>query len=148
MIPLKQIRKGILEGDMDMVALGYKCLTGEDLNKQEEKLSKEEEKEKDSSNFLSSSMEDFIVPSKKEDAETSSDKMAKSRPISLEKRENQFVDDGSEHKDISTPDTALTPRQRTTFKMISQKCEKCDQTYEVHPIHKREHYICDRCVPK
>ena len=158
MTPLEQIKKGILDGDMTTVALGYKSLTGEDLHSDEASVTEElpefmassqvEIDTPPSSPILSSTSNDFIAPSKKKDAETSSGRMAKSAPVSLGKRENQFVDNGSDHKDVTTPDTELTPRQRSTFKMISQACEKCGNTFEIHPLHKREYYICDRCIVK
>jgi hypothetical protein len=158
MTPLEQIKKGILDGDMITVALGYKSLTGEDLHSDEANVtevlpefmasSQVEIDTPPSSPILSSTSNDFIAPSKKEDAEASAGRMAKSSPVSLEKRENLFVDNGSDHRDVVTPDTGLTPRQRTSFKMVSQECSKCDKTFEVHPVHKREYYICDRCIVK
>jgi hypothetical protein len=153
MTPLEQIREGILEDDMSMVALGYKYLTGEDL---EEKKSNPQHATdppdpptpQDEHFTDSSSVEDFIAPSKKKDGEAAAGRIARSSPVSREKRENQFVDDGSEHRDIDTPATELTPRQRDTFKMASQQCSKCNKTFEVHPVHRREHYLCDRCIIK
>ena len=158
MTPLEQIKKGILDGDMITVALGYKSLTGEDLHSDEASVTEElpefmassqvEIDTPPSSPTLSSTSNDFIAPSKKEDAETTAGRIARSSPVSREKRENQFVDDGSEHRDIDTPATELTPRQRDTFKMASQQCSKCNKTFEVHPVHRREHYLCDRCIIK
>jgi len=140
MTPLEQIKKGILAGDMDAVVFGYKSLTGEDLSTQEQKPTpKVAEK-------TPSSTDDFIAPSKKKDSKSNGDRIAKNSPIPLAKRENLFTDDGVEHKDISTPEVELAPRQRNTFEMISQKCQKCQEIFEVHPIHKRDHFICDGCI--
>ena len=144
MTPLEQIKKGILDGDMVTVALGYKSLTGEDLHNTNTSEAKVDSPP--SSPILSSSSDDFIAPSKKKDSESSGNRIARSSPIPTEGRENLFVDDGKEHKDISTPDIELSPRQRNKFTMIKQECQKCSKTFEVHPIHKREHYICDRCI--
>tara|TARA_Y100000310_G_C20549634_1_gene747375 strand:- start:529 stop:975 length:447 start_codon:yes stop_codon:yes gene_type:complete len=147
MTPLDQIRKGILEGDMVTVALGYKSLTGEDLRDTEESAAEQIETDTPpSSPILSSTSDDFIAPSKKKDSKSSGNRMARSSPIPTESRENLFVDNGKEHKDISTPEIELSPRQRNKFIMIEQECQKCEKTFEVHPIHKREHYICDRCI--
>ena len=144
MTPLEQIKKGILDGDMVTVALGYKSLTGEDLHNTNASAAKVDTPP--SSPILSSSSDDFIAPSKKKDSESSGRRIARSSPIPTEGRENLFVDDGKEHKDISTPDIDPSPRQRNKFTMIKQECQKCNKTFEVHPIHKREHFICDRCI--
>ena len=147
MTPLEQIKKGILEGDMVTVALGYKSLTGEDLHNAE--VGPPEQLEIDtppSSPILSSTSDDFIAPSKKKDSGSSGSKIARSSPISTNSRENLFVDNGEEHRDISTPSVEPSPRQRNKFTMIEQECQKCRKTFEVHPIHKREHFICDRCI--
>lgn len=147
MTPLEQIKRGILEGDMATVALGYKYLTGEDLRGAETPSFEPSEVDTPpASPILSSTSDDFIAPSKKEDSENTGGRMARNSPIPLEKRENLFKDDGSDHKDISTPDVELSPRQRDTFTMISQECQKCGKIFEVHPIHKREYFICDRCI--
>ena len=156
MTPLEQIKKGILEGDMATVALGYKSLTGEDLHGDEASVtealpefmasSQVKIDTPPSSPILSSTSNDFIAPSKKEDSENTGGRIARNSPIPLIKRENLFTDDGTDHKDISTPDVELSPRQRNTFEMISQECQKCHKTFEVHPIHKRDHFICDRCI--
>ena len=144
MTPLEQIKKGILDGDMVTDALGYKSLTGEDLHNTN--ASEAKVVTPPSSPILSSSSDDFIAPSKKKDSESSGSRIARSSPIPTEGRENLFVDDGKEHKDISTPDIDPSPRQRNKFTMIKQECQKCNKTFEVHPIHKREHFICDRCI--
>ena len=144
MTPLEQIKKGILDGDMVTVALGYKSLTGEDLHNTN--ASEAEVDTPPSSPILSSPSDDFIAPSKKKDSQSSGNRIARSSPISTNSRENLFVDNGEEHKDISTPSVEPSPRQRNKFTMIEQKCQKCSKTFEVHPIHKREHYICDRCI--
>ena len=144
MTPLEQIKKGILDGDMVTVARGYKSLTGEDLHNTN--ASEAEVDTPPSSPILSSTSDDFIAPSKKKDSQSSGNRIARSSPISTNSRENLFVDNGEEHKDISTPSVEPSPRQRNKFTMIEQKCQKCSKTFEVHPIHKREHYICDRCI--
>lgn len=66
----------------------------------------------------------------------------------VKNRVNTFSDDGVESKDITTPDIKPTERRRPAFKMVQQTCQKCGQTKETHPTHKRDYYICDRCIPK
>ena len=132
---------------MVTVALGYKSLTGEDLHNTEASEIKQVEVDAPpSSPILSSNSDDFIAPSKKKDSQSSGSKIARSSPISTNSRENLFVDNGEEHKDISTPNVEPSPRQRNKFTMIEQECQKCRKTFEVHPIHRRENYICDRCI--
>lgn len=63
-------------------------------------------------------------------------------------RTNLFSDDGVEAKDITTPQIKPTERRRPAFKMVQQTCQKCGKTQETHPAHKRDYYICDRCIPK
>jgi hypothetical protein len=66
-------------------------------------------------------------------------------PVNQVKREIQFVDDGSD-RDIATPSVSPSERKRKPFKKVSQVCGKCSQSYEVHPAHARDNYICDRCI--
>ena len=124
-----------------------KSLTGEDLHGvKEDVMEQVKTTVPPPSPVLSSTSDDFIAPSKKKDSESSGSRIARSSPVPTEVRENLFVDDGQEHKDISTPEVELSPRQRNKFTMVKQECQKCGKTFEVHPIHKREHFICDRCI--
>ena len=66
----------------------------------------------------------------------------------IKDRVNSFVDDGIEAKDITTPKIEPTERKRPRFKMIEQICQKCGEKQKTHPTHKREYYICDRCISK
>ena len=66
----------------------------------------------------------------------------------VKNRSNEFVDDGSEAKDVQTPDTKPTDRKRRPYKAIEQKCQRCDKVVETNPTHKREFFVCDRCLVK
>ena len=66
---------------------------------------------------------------------------------SVKNRVNQFVDDG-EDRDITTPDIKLAERKRKPFQKIQQICTKCGTKVDVHPSHKREFYVCDRCIKR
>lgn len=68
------------------------------------------------------------------------------RPVERKQRVNQFVDDGSEHNDIATPEVSRTERRRPTFKKAEQTCSRCSKVVEVHPQHAREFFVCDRCL--
>lgn len=66
---------------------------------------------------------------------------------SIKNRVNQFIDDG-EDRDITTPDIKLAERKRKPFQKIQQICTKCGTKVDVHPSHKREFYVCDRCIKR
>ena len=68
------------------------------------------------------------------------------RPVERKQRVNQFVDDGSEHNDITTPKVSRTERRRPAFKKTEQTCSRCGKIVEVHPQHAREFFVCDRCL--
>lgn len=71
-----------------------------------------------------------------------------STQVEVKKRENLFTDDGVEHKDEqnTTPQIPLTERKRPPVRKIPQTCSSCSKTSEVHPTHKRENFICDKCL--
>lgn len=62
---------------------------------------------------------------------------------------NQFVDDGSMHRDSAnqTPDIKVSAKgTRKRFQMIDQICSRCSKTFEVHPQHARDSFTCDNCL--
>jgi len=71
-----------------------------------------------------------------------------STQLEVKQRVNIFSDDGTEHKDDLniTPDIKPTERKRQPVKNISQTCSVCSSVAQVHPTHKRENFICDRCL--
>ena len=71
-----------------------------------------------------------------------------SAQVEVKQRVNLFTDDGTEHKDEQnkTPKITLTERKRPPIKMVSQKCSSCNSVFEIHPTHKRENFICDKCL--
>jgi hypothetical protein len=73
-----------------------------------------------------------------------------SQSVDVQRRENKFVDHGTEHKDDqnATPQIELTERKRPAFKKITQTCTRCNRGCETHPQFKRDFYICDRCLRK
>ena len=58
---------------------------------------------------------------------------------------NTFVDDGSEFSDVETPEVSRSQR-RKPIEYVSQVCDACGKTFDVHPTFARETYICDRCI--
>lgn len=84
----------------------------------------------------------FLSPITNEDVPTK-----KAVPVNEVKgRVNQFHDDGSDATDIATPDFEPTSRRREPFKSIDQKCQQCGQMGSINPTHKREYYVCDKCI--
>ncbi len=71
-----------------------------------------------------------------------------STQLEVKQRVNLFSDDGTEHKDDlnKTPEIQLAERKRKPVKMVSQLCSACNTTFEVHPTHKRENFVCDNCL--
>ena len=63
-------------------------------------------------------------------------------------RSNGFVDDGEEAKHVETPTFKPTERKRAAYKPVEQKCERCDKVLTVNPVHKREYFVCDKCLAK
>jgi hypothetical protein len=66
----------------------------------------------------------------------------------VKNRSNEFVDDGKDARDITTPDFQPTERRRATVKYVDQHCKKCNKDFSVHPTHAREFYTCDKCLAK
>lgn len=69
-------------------------------------------------------------------------------PVNTLKRFNTFVDDRTEAigDEYKTPEIKLTERKREPPKMIEQVCTKCSKICLVKPVHKRDFYICDKCL--
>ena len=71
-----------------------------------------------------------------------------SAQVEVKQRVNLFTDDGTEHKDEQnkTPEIAPTERKRKPTQMVSQVCQACNATVEVHPTHRRDFFTCDKCL--
>ena len=68
------------------------------------------------------------------------------RKESIEVGENQFTDDGTESKDITTPEVARTKR-RPPVKLIKVKCHACGGEEEINAAYKTGTYHrCGKCV--
>ena len=59
---------------------------------------------------------------------------------------NQFVDDGTEDKDITTPDVGRTTR-RPPVKMVEVQCHVCSGKEMINAEYKSgEFHRCGKCV--
>ena len=91
--------------------------------------------------------ESFIAPAKS-DTRKSDNRIARTEKIDVSGKENTFVDDKSEHADVETPDFTPSPRRRKPFATTKAQCTRCKKDFSIHPVHKREHYICDSCIKR
>ena len=126
--PLDKIRSGILNDDMKLVSEGFENLTGETL------LSVDKS---------SDPQEDFIAPTKNKSRGKT--RLARTEPSKA--GENQFLDDGTESKDIETPEIQLTERNRPRASLIDAQCHICNKTDRIPDLlmQGREFYRCDKC---
>ena len=71
-----------------------------------------------------------------------------STQLEVKKRENLFVDDGTEHKNEAnkTPEVVPTARSRPKFQKVEQVCNYCNKSEMVHPQFVREFYTYLRCA--
>lgn len=75
-------------------------------------------------------------------------RQVKEGPIPINKvdrGDNLFTDDKSEHMDIETPAFTPSPRRDKTQK-TKQKCVECKKTIEVADVHRRDFFVCDGCL--
>ncbi|MAF25007.1 hypothetical protein CL634_05465 [bacterium] len=166
MTPLDKIKEGILKNDMEKVIDGYEILTGERLSSEKAvqgKVPKQVQKRSKARSGDSSASSpskptetpkipqeqpvkeegDFTAPARKQiDKKT---KYTKSQQIEVGK--NTFVDDGVQHKDDTTPDLPLTPRNRAGINYVEVKCHVCGKEEEINPLLKAgDFYRCNECV--
>ena len=79
--------------------------------------------------------------------------MHKKTELSKQKRrekvkgsENTWTDTG-EHRDVETPDTARTPRNRSAPKKKTVRCHVCSKDFTINAsLLYGEYYRCDRCT--
>jgi hypothetical protein len=134
------LKKGIELKDDELIDMANKLLADSDNSKE----TKPEKKLKRPTMIRDQEESDFIFTRSQQE---SVDTKSRSTPVNeIKNRVNTFTDDGSDFKDVNTPNIDLAERKRKPFKMITQTCKKCNQTFQTHPAHKREYYICDRCI--
>jgi hypothetical protein len=149
MNPIDKIKSGIESNDMRLVSEGFEDLTGEKVSPTHEEIVIEEEvpREEPDDNFITSTRS-----SESSEPEGNS-RIARAEPITLEERENTFVDDGSEAPEDFEIDKKLAikapvERKRKAFKKVSIICVLCKKDFEIHPTLVRENYKCDNCITR
>jgi len=140
MTPMELIKEGISNNDMEKIIQAYNLLTGEKIGKEEKQseplseppVSVRKEKTKDL---------DFSVEPREDQG---SGHYAKSESIQV--GENQFVDNGTEALDVTTPKVTRSTR-RPPVKMAEVKCHVCGGVEEINAQYKTgDFHRCDKCV--
>ena len=131
----KLLKKAIDMNDLELIEMANEIL---DTIKASSVTQETIKPEKDNNDFIFK-----ITP------DDSTAKKGRGIPVNdIKKRVNQYTDDGVEAKDLTTPSIKPTERKRPPFQMIEQTCEKCHKTIKTHPTHKRDFFICDKCIRK
>ena len=124
----------------------------EDLVEKMLELLTPEQKQELAASLLKEDKPKEVKPTKNatvaDDFTMSQDKPSRLYSLEVKQRVNLFSDDGTEHKDElnKTPEITPTERKRQPVKNISQTCSVCSSVAQVHPTHKRENFICDKCL--
>lgn len=126
----------------------------EDLVQKMLQLLTPEQKQELAASLLQEDKQEEVTPPKVDNVVADDFTMKRDKPkqnstqIEVKQRVNLFTDDGSEHKDEQnkTPDISLTERKRKPTQMVSQVCQACNNSVEVHPTHKRDFFTCDKCL--
>ena len=148
MTPIDKIKEGILSNDMEQVIQGFRLLTGEEIRPEGRKPERPEEPRPEESSTEEAMQPPVQVRSKDLDFSTepreSESKYGKREPIVV--GENQFIDDGTEDKDVKTPDVGRTTR-RPPVKMIEVQCHVCKSSEMINAQYKSgEFHRCGKCV--
>lgn len=138
---LTKMRNGIIKKDMGLVAEGFFDLTGEDLTETETHDPETEQKTEPETEPETRRHDDFIFSMMDPDSEKPTKKAVKAA-------ENTFIDDGSDGKDIKTPEIERVGRNRPPPKYREVTCHVCGKKEEVHAVLSQggEFYRCNECV--
>lgn len=86
-------------------------------------------------------VEDFTM---RKDGNNALGKTGRKEPVKA--KANTWTDTG-EHKDVSTPDAARTPRNRVAPKKKKVRCHICGKDFTINAsLVYGEYYRCDRCI--
>ena len=157
---LSLIKEGILSDDIEKIKAGYELLSGERLSeevREDGPADVQDDTSPASSPATATATEKEVLRKQVQDEDFSTNHNKNKsvggkygRRESIQVRENQFVDDGTEAKDKAniTPDIDPVPRNRKPAKFINLECHACGKSFEVSASIARagEYYRCDRCV--
>ena len=125
----------------DLVQKMLQLLTPEQRQELAASLLEEDNKEEDTNTKVDKVVADDFTMTRDKPKPSSTQ-------VEVKQRVNLFTDDGIEHKDEQnkTPEIAPTERKRKPTQMVSQVCQVCNNSVEVHPTHKRDFFTCDKCL--
>ena len=125
----------------DLVQKMLQLLTPEQRQELAASLLEEDNKEEDTNTKVDKVVADDFTMTRDKPKPSSTQ-------VEVKQRINLFTDDGTEHKDEQnkTPEIPPTERKRKPVKMVSQVCQVCNNSVEVHPTHKRDFFTCDKCL--
>lgn len=169
--PLDLIKQGIIDKNIELVAEGYKILTGIDLlntstkksavKKQPVKKSQPKRTAKKAAvaakplNKKTNTIKatEYVMPNYKKGGLSSVSKRRNGEPMQFitgspdrqELREEQSFAKKISKKGISSDPVPNSGPKRTPFKLVKVKCQECGKTEEIHPIYVRKDYCCKGC---
>jgi len=137
--PLEKIRVGIETNNMDLIRVGFEELTGEVTTTSPEKSPTTEDPPLDKNDFS-----DFIASTQSSDPATKS-RVAKTTPVVG--GNNTFIDEGTDSKNIETPQISPSPRNRPPSVTVEVSCHKCGKTEKIaQGLVQGEFHVCEKCV--
>jgi len=133
---LTKMKNGIIKKDMKLVAEGFFDLTGEDLTE-----TKTHDPETEQETEPETRRHDDFIFSMERDSEKPTKKTVKAS-------ENTFIDDGSDGKNIETPEIKRVGRNRPPPKYCEVTCHVCGKKEKVNALLSQggEFYRCNECV--
>jgi hypothetical protein len=132
------LRKGIALNDHELIEMANSLLSEQESSSTVTPPKQIEVADQDLSSEKGS-VDDFTV-------DRNQNNNQKRVPVNqIKSRKNEFIDDGTEHAEITTPKFTPTER-RPPSKKVTQKCEGCNKTQEVSEVHSRDFYVCDKCL--
>ena len=133
----KLLKNAIATNDTELIVLANNLLEQENnLKSAEDKV--QNSVTRDEADFLSPIIQENAVETRKDGT-----------PVNeITNRSNSFHDDGTEAKDIVTPSFQPTERKRKAYQSIEQTCTRCNKVVTVNPTHKREFFVCDKCLTR
>jgi hypothetical protein len=148
MKPLDVIKQGIVDNNIEMIAEGFTQLTGEVVEPAGVVDIESDNVVADESTRLKSSLDDSFIASPKSGASNLGKKRL-ARTEAIVTKENQFTDDGTEARDINTPEYTPSPRTRGSVNLVDIACHICGSKSMVsETMVYGEFYRCDNCVRK
>jgi len=138
--PLEKIRVGIETNDMDLIQVGFEELTGIVTTSPKESLTTKDPPTN------KNDFSDFIASAQSSEPTTKS-RVAKTTPVVG--GNNTFIDEGTDSKNIETPQISLSPRNRPPSVAVEISCHKCGKAEKIaQSLVQGEFHVCEKCAKK